>query len=192
MKTLATACLTLTALLTVGCISPQGDSASEKRQHVDDAADKTIEMVVQDKDNLTKQEVMDAVGYAAITNIGTQLLLLGADDGYGVLVDNSSGERTYLNISGVDFGPGVGIAKYRTLILFEDKEKMDRFKKGHWEFGGGVAAVAKTGGGSGGSAEDAASFDKDVDVYITGEDGLAVAANIRGMNIKVNKELNSK
>ena len=188
LRSFSAATLGLAALVSTGCISAPGATADEKRQAIDDSSDQTIQMIVADK-GITQQQIMDAAGYATITNIGTQLLLVGADDGYGVLVDNGSGERTYLDVNSVDFGPGVGIAKYRTLLVFETQEKLDLFKNGQWEFGAGVAAVAKTGDGGGGSAESSSSFDNDVDVYITGEEGLAVSANIRNMDVEVDREL---
>jgi lipid-binding SYLF domain-containing protein len=188
MRLFTSCTLTLAAVSLIGCATPQGKTAADKRQFIDDQADNTVAMVMKDKD-LAQADLDEAAGYAAITNIGTSVLLIGADDGYGVLVNNETGERTYLDVSGVDFGPGVGIAKYRTLMIFEDPEPLQRFKEGHWEFGAGVAATAKT-EDAGGSAENAATFNNDVDVYITGEEGLAVSAAIRGMVIKVNPELN--
>jgi lipid-binding SYLF domain-containing protein len=183
-------CLLGVVALTVGCASAPGDTADEKRQYIDQQAASTLQMVMADKD-LDAEKIDAAVGYAAITNIGTKVLLIGADDGYGVLVNNRTGERTYLDISGIDFGPGVGVTKYRTLMLFETEEALNKFKDGQWEFGASVAATAKT-EDAGGSAEDAASFNKDVDVYISGEKGLAASAQIRSLNVAVNPQLNAK
>ena len=188
LRTLSATALGLAALVSVGCISAPGATPDEKRQAIDESSDQTMQMIIADK-GVTQQQIMDAAGYATITNIGTQILVLGADDGYGVLVDNESGERTYLDVNSIDFGPGVGIAKYRTLLIFETKEKLDMFKNGEWEFGADVAAVAKTGDGTGASAESSSSFDQDVDVYITGEEGLAVSANIRNMEVEIDREL---
>ena len=171
-----------------GCATAPGQTAEEKRSYIDQQSDSTLEMVMADKSGLTQERLDEAAGYATITNVGTQVLLIGADDGYGVLIDNGTGERTYLDISGVDFGPGVGIAKYRTLMVFETSEVLQKFKDGQWEFGADVSATAKT-EDSGGSAEDNASFDNDIDVYVSGEKGLAASANIRSMNVAVNKEL---
>ncbi len=184
----AAVALGLTALLTTGCISAPDGTPDEQRQFIDDSSDETIAMIVKDK-KVTQQDIQDAAGYATISNVSTQVLLIGGDDGYGVLVDNSTGQRTYLDVNSIDMGPGIGIAKYRTLLVFESQERLDEFKDGQWEFGAGVSAVAKTADGAGGAAEDTASFDKDVDVYITGEKGLAVSATIRNMEIKVNKKL---
>ena len=161
----------LAATLIVGCTSPKGETPEAKRQFILEQDQAVVAAAMKDKP-VTQQEIDDAAGYATFTNIDTQVLLLGGDDGYGVLTNNETGERTYLDFDALEMGPGVGIGKYRLLLLFEDQETIREFLGGQWKWGAETAAIAKTGDGTGGSAEQTAAFDQGIKIWTVGDVGF--------------------
>ena len=42
------------------------------------------------------------------SNIGTNLLLITTEGGYGVAVDHETGKRTYMKMAGAGLGIGIG------------------------------------------------------------------------------------
>ena len=179
----------LAGFVIVGCTSPKGDNPDEKRQAILDESQQTLSMLSDDK-NITEQEVKDAYGYATMSNIATQVLLVGGGNGYGVAVNNESGEQTFMKSSTIEGGPGVGVASYRSVLVFETEEVFNDFITGKWLMEAETDAVAKTRDGSGGSAETNASFDKDVEIYNIGEDGLQVKVDLSGISFEPYNELN--
>jgi lipid-binding SYLF domain-containing protein len=177
------------AVLLTACATPKGDTPEDKRAYIDKQHDITVQAVMKEK-GLEQAEIDEAVGHASFTNIGTQVLLIGGDDGYGVVTDTETGEKTYVKMGAVDFGPGLGVAKYRTLILFEDQDTLTDFTSGTWEWAAETAAVAKTGDGEGGSAEMAAGFDKGLKIYVVGEEGFKAKVNLTGFSVEPFEELN--
>ena len=139
---------------------------------------------------VTQQEIDAAAGYATFTNIDTQVLLIGGDDGYGVLTNNETGERTYLEFDALEMGPGVGIGKYRLLILFEDQETIREFVSGQWKWGAETAAIAKGTDGTGASAEQTAAFDQGMKIWTIGDVGFAAQVDVSGFSVKPMKGLN--
>ncbi len=176
------------ALVLSACTSPQGTTPDQKRQAILDESQQTLRMLYADKD-VTEQQVRDAVGYATFSNISTQVLLVGGGNGYGVAVNNQTGDRTFMTANQIEGGPGIGVASYRSVFIFETQKAFDSFINGKWLMDGETDAVAKT-DTAGGSAETTASFDPDVDIYHMGEDGLQVKVNISGISFQPDDQLN--
>jgi lipid-binding SYLF domain-containing protein len=118
---------------------------------------------------------------------GTQTALaLAGGRGKGVAVDRKSGKRTYMKLTSVGAGVGVGIQKLKTVFLFETKEKFDKFVEGGWE-GDSTAGAA--------AGEDAAavarSFTNGMAFYQLNDKGLIAQASVKGTKYSKNDKLNA-
>ena len=187
LPSLAAATLLATAM--IGCASPQGETAEDKRQFILEQDQAVIDAAIGDKP-VTREEIEGAAGYATFTNIDTQVLLLGGDDGYGVLTNNETGERTYLDFDAIEMGPGVGIGKYRLLLLFEDQETIREFLGGQWKWGAESSAIAAGSQGAGNSAEQTAAFDQGIKIWTIGTVGFAAQVDVTGFSVAPMKGLN--
>ena len=117
------------------------------------------------------------------------IILVSAGGGYGVVVDNSTGNRTYMKMALGGIGLGLGAKDYRQVLIFKSKETLNKFIESGWEFGGHADAAAKA-GESGGELSGAAAIGSDIEAYSMTESGLALQATIAGTKYWKDKDLN--
>jgi lipid-binding SYLF domain-containing protein len=168
--------LALTAsLLVVGCASPKGMTAADKRQYATDMRDATMDNFFAKYIGL-ENKVRQSPGFAVMSNIGTAIIFVTTDGGYGVVTDNRTGDATFMKVGGLGLGLGIGVEDTRTLLVFRSDSAMQQFIRNGWDFMGEVSAAAKA-GDTGGAWTTAGSANKDIDVYEMTLNGLALQAN---------------
>lgn len=179
--------LALTALL-VGC-GPKGNlTIAEKRQAVTDMEEQTLAKLYKEAPQ-TKEEVANAPGYGVFSNANVNLLVASAGTGYGVVVDNATGQRTYMKMALGGVGLGLGAKDYRVVMVFKEKAAMDKFVETGWDFGAHADAAAQAGDkGAEASAEE--NIGSKISVYSMTETGLALQATVAGQKYWRDKELN--
>ena len=102
-----------------------------------------------------QDDVDRAVGYAVFSNQATKIPIVGGGEGIGVVVDSETGDRSYLKLTRLDVGGGLGVKTYRLVTLFFDREALQKLARGKVEFGAGLEAGAgdkEVGTGAGGVA----------------------------------------
>jgi lipid-binding SYLF domain-containing protein len=137
----------------------------------------------------TRAMIKKAAGYGVFSNIGTYIFLLASGNGYGIVVDNSTGQKTYMKMGSVGFGLGVGVKDIRAVFIFRNKRVLNEFVEKGWEFGGQADAAAKS-GDKGGAASGEAYIETDIIVYQLTEAGVALQATIAGTKYWKDKDLN--
>ena len=171
------ACALVAASLTA-CTAPRGGTPVEKRANIDQMHSDTIAELYRQK-----PEVRDIInrspGYAAFTNIGTNIIFVSTGSGYGVVVDRTTGEKTYMRMGELGVGLGLGLKDFRAVFVFHDEETMRRFVDTGWEFGAEADATAKS-GEKGGSASGAATASSGMSIYQFTEAGVALSATVSG------------
>jgi len=123
------------------------------------------------------QEAIDtSKGYMVIDMTMTKVPMVGGGGGLGLVVDNRSGERSYIKVSQFEIGGGVGVRKFKVIVLFEDAALIDKVNRGAWHYDAGAEAGAGdqsagiTGGGRAGAGYRA---------YRLSEGSLVVAVTVR-------------
>ena len=176
--------LLLAAALTLstGTALPQGSAeVQQRRQEIDSNAQGVL-------DDLLKQEgVRDlydrAVGYAVFTVTKGGFIVSGGG-GNGVAVDKASGQHTYMRMGTAGVGLGIGGQRYSLVMLFETKDRLDKFVAGGWD----SRATAEAAAGKEGVAVQSSFFDG-VAFYQITERGLMAQADVSGTKFWVNDEL---
>jgi lipid-binding SYLF domain-containing protein len=135
--------------------------------------------------------VSNAAGYAVFSNVNAQFFWLGAGAGYGVVVDNGSGQQTYMKMVQADLGLGLGIQDIRVVFVFHSRKAMESFTSNGWEFGGQADAAAKT-KDQGASATGEVSIDSETTLYTLSEAGLMAKVNLAGSKYWVDYDLNTR
>jgi lipid-binding SYLF domain-containing protein len=136
-----------------------------------------------------KAAIKAAAGYAAFSNFGMKILLAGGGKGSGIAFDNHTKQVTYMKMLEIQAGLGVGVKKFRTIFVFENKEAMDHFINNGWEFGGQTTAAAKTGDG-GGALQGAVTVMPGVWMYQLTDKGLALELTGKGTKYSKDDDLN--
>jgi lipid-binding SYLF domain-containing protein len=119
-----------------------------------------------------------AAGYAVLPRVGKAGIGVGGARGKGILIqgDETLGAVTLTQIS---VGLQLGGQVYAEYIFFKDQTALDDFKRGNFELGAQVSAVAVT---AGASAD--ADYSKGVAVFTLAEGGLMFEASVAGQKFK--------
>jgi len=171
-----------------GCGPKKSLTLEERRQVVADMEKATLERLYQEAPE-TKEKVAQAPGYGVFTNANVNLLIASAGGGYGVVVDNATGQRTYMKMALGGVGLGLGAKDYRVVMIFKDKSAMDRFVESGWDFGAHADAAAKA-GDKGAEVSGEGDIRSQIDVYSMTESGLALQATVAGQKYWKDKSLN--
>ncbi|MHC5157126.1 MAG: YSC84-related protein, partial [Planctomycetota bacterium] len=135
-----------------------------------------------------EEEIGKAAGYAAFSNANVNIIFASAGGGYGVVVDNETGAKTYMKMGSGGVGLGLGAKDYRQVLIFSTKDSMNKFIDKGWVFGGHADAAAKA-GDKGGEASGEGAIGE-VKVYAMTEAGLALQATVTGTKYWKDNELN--
>ena len=84
--------------------------------------------------------IQNSAGYAVFDNLGTNLLL-----GAGVAVNSKTGQDTFMKMTSVGVGLGVGVNDYRVVFVFETELALTQFIESGWSGETQADAAAKTG-----------------------------------------------
>lgn len=170
-----------------GCASMGDGSVAEKRQAILDMQQDTLAKLYIEKPD-TRAQIKEAAGYAVFTNANINIVFFAAGTGYGVVNDQISGKKTYMNMAEGGVGLGLGAKDYRIVMVFHTQESMNYFIEHGWTVGGNADAAAKA--GNKGVSAQGEGYMGNVTVYTMTESGLALQATIKGTKFWVDKELN--
>ena len=177
------------AILFLAACGPKGGNPNEKRQAVRDMAQDTL-VKLRAIEPQAKADMNSAVGYAAFTNTGINLLLVSTGNGWGIAHDNETGKETYMKMFSAGVGVGLGVKDFRGVFIFTTREAFDTFVEHGWQAGAQADAAAKA-GEKGGAAAGAFDVAPGVKLYQITESGLALQATIQGTKYWKDDELNN-
>ena len=95
----------LVGIVVAGCGPKKSLTLEERRQVVADMEKDTLAKLYAQYPG-SKEKVANGVGYGVFSNANVNLLLVAAGGGYGVVVDNATGKRTYMKMA--EGGVGLG------------------------------------------------------------------------------------
>ena len=176
----------LAIVVLAGCAAA-GSTPSEKKASIEQMRVDVLNAVYKDKPAV-RALVNSAPGYAVFSNVNVNLILFSAGGGYGVAVDNSDGQKTYMKMGEGGIGFGAGIKDFRALFVFDNQRTMDNFIKYGWQAGANADAAAKA-GDKGGAVGKEAVIDG-ITVYQLTENGVALQATIKAAKFWVDDSLN--
>jgi lipid-binding SYLF domain-containing protein len=166
------------------CTSIPIEQRADKRSQLDQEAQETIARMIE-QDPGIEQELDEAAGYFVSRISAANVAVIGGGQGIGVLVDNQSGDRTYLNVKRFDLGAGLGVRYYRVLMLIETREKLEEIRTGTTF----RAATTDIAAGKAGSASVVSTQGEGVSVHFLAESGGSIAVSARAIRLTVNRDL---
>lgn len=178
--------LSLAMVLVVGCAA-KGSTVNEKRQAILDMREEVLTDLYAAKPSVMDQ-IASAPGYGVFSNANVYVILASVAGGYGVVEQQSNGNRTYMKMGEVGIGLGMGVKNYRLVMVFHTQEAMDHFVNHGWSFGAQADAAAKA--GDVGGAAGGELMVKNVTIYQLTESGLALQATIKGTKFWRDESLN--
>jgi hypothetical protein len=183
MAKIATLVVTVALLgLTAGCKTVSVDQRAALRNEILKSSEETKAFFVKENPGLD-QELAAAAGYFTARISGGKVVVGGAN-GIGVLVDNASNSRTFMNATRVDVGVALGAGTERILAILETRGAFEKFRRGMRKFGFGAKA------GVGGAGAKAHSFSEDGYKFLgSSETGAGVTATAGMLSFSVNIDL---
>jgi lipid-binding SYLF domain-containing protein len=178
----------LSIFVVAGCGPKKSLTLEERRQVVLDMEKETLAKLYAESPG-AKEKVGNGAGYGVFANANVNLIFVAAGGGYGVVVDNATGQRTYMKMAEGGVGLGLGAKDYRQVMIYKTKTAMAKFVESGWGVGANADAAAKT---SGGGAEASAEGDisGDIEIYSMTEAGLALQATVKGTKYWKDDSLN--
>lgn len=178
----------LLLLFMTSCSAP-GVTAYDRKNAIEDMRQDVLSEIYKINPDI-RNKVKSAPGYAVFSNVNINVILLSASTGYGVVVDNSNGKKTYMKMGEAGFGLGAGVKDFRALFIFKSRHIMQRFMESGWAFGAHADAAIKA--GEKGAAVAGEALVNGIRVYQLTESGLALQATLKGTKYWTDDSLNQE
>jgi lipid-binding SYLF domain-containing protein len=133
--------------------------------------------------------VAGAAGYAVFSDFGFKVMLMGGAHGKGMAVGKAAKQETFMKMTELQPGLGVGAEKFRLVLIFENPKAYNQFVTSGWEFGANAMAAAKS-ASEGGAAAGSVSFSEGVKMYQLDNTGAIVGVSITGAKYSKDGDLN--
>jgi len=164
------------------CTSIPVEQREDRRAEINRDAEDTIALLME-KDPEFAQALEESAGYLTSRISSATVAVVGGAHGIGVLVNKNTGERTYLNFKRTDLGAGLGLKKFRFLVLAEDAEALENIPSERYL--SGLAADISAGEMSKRGGYNSAGYR----VFTISESGASVAATAHLTKVSVNSDL---
>ncbi|MCF7955116.1 MAG: hypothetical protein K9M75_04885 [Phycisphaerae bacterium] len=171
-----------------GCTSAKGLTPREKKQSIADLHEEVIVKMAAKYPQI-KRKIKESPGYGVFSNVNVNVLIASAGNGFGMVVDNETGKKTYMKMGLGGVGLGLGVKDFRQLMIFNTTDAMNNFVEKGWEVGAHADAAAKA-GDKGGAANTAGDISSGMEIYQVTENGIALQATVSAAKYWKDKELN--
>jgi lipid-binding SYLF domain-containing protein len=160
------------------CLTPSGNTLEQKRAAIERMERETLSQLYSQRPT-AETVVSKAAGYAVFSNVNAQFFMLGGGGGYGVAVNQSSGQKTFMKMAQIDMGFGLGVQDIRVVFVFHSERALNSFVYNGWEFGAQADAAAKA-REKGAAITGEVSIDAETSMYTMTESGLMAKINLAG------------
>ena len=141
-RRLRLAAVTFAALLFVSCSSTyKSMSVEEKRAYFAEAEQTALADLVEKQPD-AQADIDSSIGYAVFSNKLVKIPMVGVGSGVGVVLDKKTGKRTYLKVKRLDVGGGLGVRKFRLVVVSFEEEPLKKLAAGKLELTAGAEVGA--------------------------------------------------
>jgi len=163
-------------------------SKEEQQAEIRSMAKETLAQLYQ-LQPAARRAVKSSAGYAAFSNFGLKIFVLGSGKGEGIAVNKNTKKETFMKMLELQTGLGFGAKKFRLVWVFQNQKDLSDFINSGWEFSGQTTAAAKL-DDKGGAFAGALQVSPGVWLYQMTEDGLALELTVKGTKYYKDDELN--
>ena len=155
--------------------------STERRGELDRMAAQAVAALEQENPGL-QERIEASLGYLVIDQKVVKVPVVGGGRGYGVVVENAAGRRTYVKVGRIDFGGGWGVRNFKVLLVFSDPELLKKAQAGKWVYQMGAEASAGAASIEGSSAQ--LQNDKGYEIHVLSEGGASATFTLRAIRLK--------
>jgi lipid-binding SYLF domain-containing protein len=168
------------ALSLTGCLSPTGSTQTEQITYAKDIATSTLTELYKTQPE-AQSKIKNSKGYIVCYTYAIDWFFIPTENGWGIAVNNATGEPTITKVIDIGIGPGLGVAQMRTVFVFDNEIEFNSFAQGGWKFNGKASAVARFSDEGKATIAGEANLIPGVRAYKIGERGL-IAQAILGLS----------
>lgn len=179
--------ISLILVVLVAACSAPGKTRQEQRAHITSMKSEVLNELYKVKPD-TREEIRKAPGYAVFSNLNFNVIFASVGNGFGVVVDNTSGKNTYMKMGEIGLGLGLGAKDFRAIFVFDNQTVMNRFVDSGWAFGGQADAAAKA--DDKGAAVAGEVILDGIKIYQLTDTGLALQVTVKGTKFWKDSDLN--
>lgn len=176
---LKTALTVAAASVMLSCMGSLKGSKEERLAYFDGLETDTLALLLKEHP-ASEQELAEAAGYAIAEKRTVKVPFVGVGDGLGLVMDKTTGKRSYLTFTQLQFGFGLGVRANKIVVIFQDANKLRDAATGMWHVGVAAEAAAKVGdvgaAGEGGTSD---LPEKGYTLYVMTDCCVSVSATIR-------------
>lgn len=173
MRQTALLAVVVTAMgLMIGCET--APKTPQERSALKDDAQSTFKQMTSQDPSLDNFINNRAYGYAIFPSVGAGGAIVGGAHGQGVVYEQGRFVG-YCELEQASIGAQLGGQSYSEILVFENRDVMQKFQAGHFDLGANASAVALKAG-----AAAAARFDNGVAVFVHPKGGLMAGVSING------------
>lgn len=163
---------------------------SAKQKVIRDMRDATLARLFKAKPE-TKEEISQAAGYGVFDAAQTNVILLVTGKGSGIVVDNAEGKETFMKMTRLGTGPGLGRKKFKQVLVFKSKALLEQFVSVGADVNASADMVLKPAESAGGLVlNGVGSLNPQLTVYQLTDRGILLQANWGGVGYLPDTELN--
>lgn len=181
--------LLVAILAFAGCAQPEGESSEEKRSYIRRAQVHILEEAYTHRP-AAQNLVHESAGYATFSSFDAKIVFLGTGNAYGLAVDRTTGKRTFMRMTRIEAGVGLGLQETDLLLVFRDRARFKAFVAGSWEWGGNAEATTASRRRGSSSVGVRGSFTGDPVVFQLSRSGAELAAGVGGYRFTRDADLN--
>ncbi|MCK4565359.1 MAG: hypothetical protein KAU94_11880 [Verrucomicrobia bacterium] len=169
--------LSVLSFLGAGCAT----LGTDRRMELDHMAVRTLAAL--ERENPGLQGSLEAsLGYLVVEQKVVKVPVVGGGRGYGVVVENATGKRTYVRVGRIDFGGGWGVRSFKVLLVFNDPKLLKKAQTGKWVYQMGAEASAGPASIEGSSTQ--LQNDKGYEIHVLSEGGASATFTLRAIRLK--------
>lgn len=171
----------------VGCATPKGDTAADKRADAQAMRAEALATFYAKQPQM-RGALAEAPGYGVFSGVSTHTIIVSSGNGFGIIRDNLTGMDTYMRVLKLGGGLGVGAEGIRAVVVFHDRQTMLDLLDHGWGVTGRAEAAAKV-GETGDSGAVVITL-PGMSIYRFTQNGAMLGGAIEGTKVWKDKDLN--
>lgn len=166
-----------------GCTSLNSEQTPSIQQQLKVKNSLALEQLTEQNPQVS-MALANAYGYMFCDIEQLMLVALGGQSGVCILTENN--QHTFLDLSTLNIGIGIGSTHQQILVLFKTQQALDSIKQGHFSLD--VQHVS-----SFGTQDNPATsnFAQAIELYTFNQQGAAAALSLAVVNVDINQQLNT-